>query len=281
MKDNIKTWTHELKGFETSWAHRGEGVFYLSGQSMFPLPTGVYKIDTDGNGTLTYCRVNILDDDLLSLPNSKTDGIINSIDLFWNSKEQYDKLKQVYKRGILLHGEQGCGKTSTLNLLFTKLLMEDGVVIIVDNPELTIKAIQRLRIVEPNRKLILLYEDIDSLFNRYGESELLSMLDGQLQFDNVVNIATTNYIEEIPSRLKNRPGRFDEVIKIDPPTTDERKLYIEHLMRPIEDKSKILEMIKDTQDFSMAHIKELIISVYLLEKDYKETVERLKEMKNV
>lgn len=278
IETNVKSWARDLEGFEDAWAYRGAGVFSLGGQSVLPLPSNVYSIGTNMNGDILYCAINVTTDSLIRFPNSKNDEIINTIEKFWESKEQYEMFGQVYKRGLLLHGEPGCGKTGMLNLLFEQLLRKGGLVFVVGDPYLTIKAVERLRMVEPNRNLILLYEDIDSLFERYGESHLLSMLDGELQFPGVLHLATTNYLWKIPARLKNRPSRFDEVIEIFPPNTDERSLFIRHLMQPVEDKSKVLEMIRDTENFSLAHIKELIISVYLLEQDYYETLKRLKKM---
>ena len=132
--------------------------------------------------------------------------------------------------------------------------------------------------MEPDRNLILLYEDIDSLMEIYGEKNLLSMMDGQFQFENILHIATTNYIDSIPDRIKNRPSRFDEIVEIQNPTTEERKIFIQHLLQSYGDKYDLLTMVKDTEGFSMAHIKELIICVYMLDKDYSEAVDRLKNM---
>lgn len=279
--DNVKQWAAELQGFENAYSHRGNDSFSVAGETVKVLPSGIYFFSTDYNGNLIYNKTPVVTDKLISLQNKKIEDLLKTISDFWNSKDTYNLFSQLHKRGILLYGDPGTGKTSTLEILFSNVIENNGLVFLIDDPELSIKAVQRLRKLEPYRNLILVYEDIDSLFDKYGESELLSMLDGQYQFENILHLATTNYINKIPARLKNRPGRFDEVIKIDPPTTDERKLYIEYLMQPVQDKSKILQIIKDTKDFSIAHIKELIISVYLLNKDYNETLNRLKEMGNV
>ena len=82
---------------------------------------------------------------LIRMPNSKTDQLLKSIETFWSIKDKYKQFGQLYKRGILLHGTQGTGKTTTIDLLFNQLLKRDGVVFIVEDPDLTIEAIRRFR----------------------------------------------------------------------------------------------------------------------------------------
>lgn len=277
-KNNLKAWINSLEGFENSWAYRGDGVFSLGGKTTLPLPSGVYVIRVNNAGEILYCGINIVTDSLIRFQDSKTDEIIKTIEKFWSIKEKYQLFGQLYKRGILLYGQPGGGKSSTINLLLEELINRNGLVFIIDDPDLAIKAIQRLRIIEPERQLICLYEDLDSLFIKYGESELLSILDGQMQFEDIIHVATTNYINEIPDRLKNRPSRFDEIIEIKAFDIKDRTTYIRHLMEAVVDKSSIFQMIKDTEGFMPSHIKELIISVYLLDKDYEETLNRLKQM---
>lgn len=277
-KLQTKSWFNEIEGYENKWMHLGDGVFMLGGQSSEILPTGVYKIKIN-NGNLLFCSTPVMSDELIVLPNSQSKEILDTVNSFWNKKEQYNKFGQLHKRGILLHSSPGQGKSSILDLVFNELLKSNGLVFIVDEPDLAIEAIKRLRRLEPLRNLILLYEDIDSLFQTWGEKNLLSMLDGQEQTDNVLHIATTNYLEKIPDRLKNRPGRFDEVIEIKSPDSGQRKIYIEHLLKNNENQSMVLQITTDTDGFSLAQIKEFILSVYLLDKDYQTSLSRIKQMR--
>jgi SpoVK/Ycf46/Vps4 family AAA+-type ATPase len=264
--------------YAPEWGKRSEGVFSLATRTTKTLPSGVYRITQDSDSRIVFNEMRILTDELISFPDSLMAELQATVELFWESKEEFIKFKQLYKRGILLYGKQGCGKTATLNLMFkTVLEKHDGLVIYIEKPALCLEAIKQLREVEPERPIILLYEDIDSLIDEHKEHGVLALLDGEYQTDNVLHLATTNYLDKIPDRLKNRDGRLDEIIEIFPPNKESRELYINHIFTNIDAKPEA-SIVEDTEHFTLAHIKELIISVYLLKKDYKTTLERLKAM---
>ncbi|NJO18646.1 MAG: AAA family ATPase [Thioploca sp.] len=60
-------------------------------------------------------------------------------------------------------------------------------------------------------------EDLESILKSNNPSTVLNILDGVNSFDNIVFLATTNYPEELESRIKNRPSRFDRRFYIGPP----------------------------------------------------------------
>jgi SpoVK/Ycf46/Vps4 family AAA+-type ATPase len=107
-------------------------------------------------------------------------------------------------------------------------------------------------------------------------------LDGVNQIDKVVYLATTNYPERLGARIINRPSRFDKRFKIGHPNEESRKMYLEHLIG--RDKINNLKIdidkwVEDTEDFSLAHIKELFTAVVILGDNYEESVETLSEMR--
>ena len=142
--------------------------------------------------------------------------------------------------------------------------------------------IQTFRKIEPNRPLVVLLEDIDSLAvdDRYSTSKLLNILDGVKQIDGVVYIATTNYPEKLQERLTNRPSRFDRRYKIELPNEDIRRAYITNKLTD-DDLSKIdiEDWIKMTEGMSLSHLKEVIISVIVMGKSFEETIDSLDNLK--
>ena len=79
-----------------------------------------------------------------------------------------------------------------------------------------------LREIEPDRKIILILEDIDNFINvdKALLTKLLQILDGSNKLDNIITIATTNYQEKLEERIANRPSRFDRRYEIGLPSKE-------------------------------------------------------------
>jgi SpoVK/Ycf46/Vps4 family AAA+-type ATPase len=214
------------------------------------------------------------------LPDSSSDHVLLSIQKFWESEAKFRRFGQIFKRGVLLWGPPGSGKTVSVLLLVEDLIQRGGIVVTAADPELTAKALSKLRQIEPKRNVICILEDIDELTDRYGEANLLSLLDGEEQIDNVVYLATTNYPERLDARLVNRPSRFDEVIKIGMPSAMARRMYIRSRLQVADlADADLQQWVEGTDGLSIAHIRELIAAVFCLGRDYAETLDRLRAMK--
>jgi SpoVK/Ycf46/Vps4 family AAA+-type ATPase len=191
----------------------------------------------------------------------------------------------MHKRGILLYGDPGAGKSGILQLCMKHIIEELNGLVINLKDEDTVRGyldvVPKLRQIEPERPIVVIIEDIDSIAGEssYITSQLLNMLDGIKQIENVAYIATTNYPEKLAERITNRPSRFDRRYYIAPPSKEVRKAYLE---RKLGDASKLTDMdrwIDDTEGMSMSHLKELFISVFVLDVAYDEAINHLKEMK--
>jgi hypothetical protein len=113
------------------------------------------------------------------------------------------------------------------------MVSKGGVIILGDcHPERVAEALSGLRWVEPERPIVVILEDIDTIIDRHGESEVLSLLDGENSIDKVVFLATTNYPENLDGRIVNRPSRFDRVVKIGEPSALSRELYLKNSVVP-------------------------------------------------
>ena len=108
------------------------------------------------------------------------------------------------------------------------------------------------------------FTDEDNTYGNPVNSLLLNILDGSQTLSNVVTIATTNYIEKIAGRYKNRPSRFDLVMEFPLPNSESRRMFIEKTVLP-EDIKKINldEWVKKTEGFSIDHINELILLYFV------------------
>jgi len=250
------------------------------------IPSGFYKFTNNDQLGVGIIKSNINIDELFELPFKESDLIIKDIQKFWDSKEKYKEYNYTHKRGILLYGKPGNGKTSIINLLTLELVNKhNGIVFSINTPD-DLQDFKDfipniLRNIEPERPIICTIEDIDSILSNYGhstKSSFLNLLDGTSQVTNIVYIATTNYPEQLEENITNRPSRFDRRYEISLPDENVRKAYITKKVKE-KDLNKIdIEMwVKETEGFSISHLKELIISVVIFGNDFNESLEIMRE----
>lgn len=260
------------------WSAGPNDTFRASGPRREALPKGIYRVLQDDMGPF-FARANVVTDNLIELDDAATARVLSSLRTFWGSRPEYVKRGVLYKRGLLLWGPAGSGKTATLGLLMRDLLRMDGLVFICQHPGLLSQMLAVLRRVEPSRNLIVIMEDIDELVQQFGEHEILALLDGESQIDNVVNIATTNYPERLGARIINRPSRFDERILVGMPNDRARTKYLAHICREeAMDEEMLRTWVQATEGFSVAHLRELVVAVFCLKQPFDEVLERLSKM---
>ena len=240
------------------------------------LPSGFYKPVWDRyNGRYFFSSKDVIMPKLYVLPNDIQMNILDDIKRFWKSEERYRQFGQVYKRNILLYSLPGNGKTSLINIICKTLIEDyDGVVICIDNiDELNAYSpcMDRLRDIEPNRKIITLIEDFERLAkDDYYAAMLLQLLDGNGQFDNVVTIATTNYPQILEKRFTCRPSRFNLVIEYKKPNAEVRKAYITNKLSDsgIDVKDETVQKdidryVAKTEGYTFDFLKEVIQGIYV------------------
>ena len=269
----------------TCWGSLPDEEFVPSFQSIEKVPSGVYEMTWNRDAQKhTLKKQPFKTDELYHLPSPEITDILQDIDNFWNRVDKYKQYNFVHKRGILMYGDPGCGKSGIIQLISQKLIERDGIVINVkdeDDVDKFTSFIGTFRKVEPNRPIVVLLEDIDSIAseNRYQTARLLNILDGVKQIEGVVYIATTNYPEKLQERITNRPSRFDRRYYIAPPSEEVRKAYLQNKIGKSKMKIDIAQWVKDTEGLSMSHLKELFISVVVLDNDYGSAIDHLKGLK--
>lgn len=98
---------------------------------------------------------------------------------------------------------------------------------------------------------------------------------------NADSVATTNHPERLDAHFTNRPGRFDIKKKLNHLTAEGREYFLKHKLKEGElEKIDLPKWVKDTEGLSIAHLKELIVSVLIMGKEYNSVVETLKRMKD-
>jgi len=251
------------------------------------LPPGVYKIFTTPSGQVRFAKQPLRDEPLLSFTD-QVDVIIDEIRMFWERGHVYKALKFPHRRGILFYGPPGTGKTSQVRMVLDEVVERGGIGLFFSDVATTREGYKVLRKIQPDVPVVIAIEDLEDKLGR-SERYILDFMDGHdVGTTNTVFIATTNYIDKIPDRIKNRPSRFDKKIKVDLPCAEFRKVYLDRLVEGIPTDLNVRasvtslfaqhDAVEDTEGFSLAHIKELFVALTVFGSDYKETIQSLREM---
>ena len=156
------------------------------------------------------------------LNEDQADRILRDVDEFLSSEKWYIERGVPFRRGYLLHGPPGGGKTSFITALAGELAL--GICILnLSDRGLSDDRLHHLLSSAPPRTLLLL-EDVDAAFvsreesnatraaydglSRVTFSGLLNALDGVASAEGRILFMTSNYPERLDPALI-RPGRVD------------------------------------------------------------------------
>jgi ATP-dependent 26S proteasome regulatory subunit len=244
------------------------------------LPPDLYGVGSSPNG---YYLMPIEQeaDDLIVWEGSPAKKVMDEIATFWEKENHFRKMGAVWKRGILLWGPPGCGKTSVIRSV-QRWFFDKGGFGIIGNIDNMTGGLRMIRDIEPKRPILVIIEDIDAYCSFGGSGKdhtLLSLLDGEAQVGNVVFLATTNYPTLLPDRIINRPSRFDTVVQVELPDIKGRTEYLKHVLKETKvAAATIKKWAKETDGLSLAHIKEVAISTQVFGLPYEEAMERIQGM---
>jgi len=160
--------------------------------------------------------------------------------------KEYDtcKVKGIpFKRGLLLYGHPGTGKTVTTTAVIQEVLKAGGTVISFQSGSNAAGLTDVYELAQRLAPAIVVLEDYDLLnFDRtsYGNnsvtSQTLNTLDGVQSIEGVLTIATTNILEHIDNAAV-RAGRIDSCVEIDYPDLERKKdilkLHLHHYDVPV------------------------------------------------
>lgn len=230
------------------------------------MKTSVYVV----NGP-NYPRPKHTWEDLV-LPTDVKRQIRDSFESFLASKSRYRDLGLPYRRGFLLVGPPGNGKT-----LVTKVIAGSYRVNIV---ALQLKSDLEERVVDEAFKLaranppcVMLLEDLDKLVQatRISMSYFLNKLDGMDAPEGVLVIATSNEPERLDPALLHRPSRFDRVWEFKLPEEDERMALLRLRGARYFSEEALRRSATGSAGFSMAYVQETVVSALMLAVQQKTT----------
>ena len=243
----------------TAWAKHG-GAYYKVDNAREQLTPGFYVATLTMAGP-AFIPFSVANDQILELPDQKTSLIVDKGNEFWELEETFAKLNFLHKRGILLDGQVGTGKSVIAFKLGRNLIQKHaGVILYPTNPYALAYCAADFREVQPSTKLMCTIEDIDEVCYGYGEKMITSFLDGEFQVNNILSIATTNNIKGLTKRLTARPSRFDVKETIGVMSKEARKSFLDQKATTLTEEQKVL-WVEKTDDFTIPALKELMILV--------------------
>ncbi len=196
--------------------------------------------------------------------------IENQALMFFKTRDLYNKMGLIYKRGFLFIGHPGNGKTLMIRNLFRKIHNEYK-----GNVSFFLASIARgldtdgleeiFRKANEETPSVLVFEDIESLTKESSitRSEFLNKLDGIKAEDGVLIIGTTNNPGDVDNALIQRPSRFDRVWYFKLPEEKLRLEYLKSNFPQIKEKN-LIKISKETNDWNFSYLNELRISSALL-----------------
>ena len=199
--------------------------------------------------------------------------IREAVEGFFRHRDAFASLGFAWRRGILLIGPPGTGKTmvckaaasaSDLPFLYVRDLGQRG-------DEQGIRSVfARARQLAP---CILAFEDMDGLIHASNRTVFLNEMDGFASNEGLLIIASSNHPGKIDEALLKRPSRFDRVFHVGLPGPEERREYCRRLLGrsaltakivPSLDVEALAHLVGECSDgFTPAYLKEAFVSAAL------------------
>src|SRR5216110_1043689 len=214
---------------------------------------------------ITFHRLPKVTRDDVILPSGVLDRIDRHAIAFSEHAGQLIASGRPVKRGLLLYGSPGTGKTLTIMYLAGR--MQGRTVLLTTGRGLgMITAVtQMARILAPSTVVV---EDVDLIAQERGMPgvqtqpllfELLNEMDGLRDDLDILFVLTTNRPDILEPALAARPGRVDLAIPLPLPDADARRRLFALYARGLDFKVTDLdEFIVRTEGASPAYIKELL-----------------------
>lgn len=215
-------------------------------------------------------------EEVILAPNMKQ-SLIDDVQGFFDNQGLYAHFSVPWKRGVILHGVPGNGKTVSIKALMASLYKRpDSVPSLYvksfetncQTEQFSIKQIfQRARSMAP---CLLVFEDLDSLVNDNIRSYFLNEVDGLESNDGILMIGSTNHLDKLDPAISKRPSRFDRKYHFKIPGGEERRLYTEYWRKKllknqtVDFPEELCDVIsKLSEGFSFAYLKELFVMALL------------------
>lgn len=245
------------------WSRAGES-FRTADEVMPTLPAGRYQADSSMFGGVFLRGIpGESREETYFLDGGVYQQVGAEVSKFISSRQKYRENGIMHRRGILLYGPPGCGKSCIMEGVQEYVIEQGGVVLQLGSMSDNKGVLRMLAAIEPERLVMIAIDELDSFMDNHSTEEVLGLLDGTLVPNtmSVLVVATTNHLNRLEDRCY-RPGRIDLVIEVPFPNEETRKSYLSSL-KVVPD-GEIESLVTMTEGLSLADIKEVVVSSYIL-----------------
>lgn len=212
------------------------------------------------------------------------DRLQKRVEFFLQGEEEFHLHRLPWRYGIFFFGPSGCGKTAAGRAIAQSL----------DWHHFTIPAHQILdshlleralseALSKKNRVIVL--EDIDQMTRVMDPEVFFTLLDHTMErAEGTFWIANSRRAEDAPKMQLLRPGRFDEAIRLEPPSAELRKVLFGEFLESGELSEQdfeeaMKELVTATEGLTYSHFEEcrqLVARLKLEQKSHEEVTGQLK-----
>jgi ATPase family associated with various cellular activities (AAA) len=251
--------------------------FYDERQIQERLAADFYFIAQTSMGYYLQSRP-LASDEIVELPNPHTARVLSIVEKFLNDEfaASMAEMKMVNKLAMLLWGDPGTSKSVTIYTIIKQAIENDCVIIEGNHPVHIKNAINNIRLIEPDRKILVIWEEFDH-FARDATDEMLQLLDGPDQIPGVLYIMTTNFIKNVPERIFLRCRRIPFQEQFGYPNNEERRVFFD---KKIPESRRadvdIEDWVSRTEGLSIDHCAQLLVGTFAFNQTIEEVLEDLR-----
>ena len=189
----------------------------------------------------------------------------NDFESFWSRESFFRERNLPFRRGYLLHGPPGNGKSTSIRAMMTSRGLSAFTIRLFE-PQTSDSDLEDVfETALSERPAMVIFEDLDRAFPRNGDSQtqvslqaLLNSLDGVATGEGLIVVATANEPATLDPAILRRPGRFDRVVHLPNPNRRLREQFF-HKMKLSLDRAALSQAVANSRGFSFAQLRETVI----------------------
>jgi hypothetical protein len=256
---------------EAMSANRDDAVAFLGRLRVLAHELNVYRgkvlsftFTEWGSFGLEFHRLPVLTRDDLILPEADLDAIERHT---LGIAAHADRLREAgrhLKRGLLLFGPPGTGKTFSVMYLAgqmpgrTTILLSGQAAPTLGQAAAIARSLQPAMLVLEDVDLVAMERTMPGMGSNPLLFQLLNEMDGLDEDADVIFVLTTNRVELLEPALAARPGRIDQAVEIRLPDAACRRRLLDRYLRGMRTElDDVDDVIERTEGVSAAFLKEL------------------------